>query len=1015
MQLPEDFLYEAQKILDLRVDITTRFLYSTDASIYQIEPLGVAFPRDGDQLAGVVELASKYHVPVLARGAGSSLAGQAIGEALILDCSRYMDHIIDINPEERTATVEAGVVLNAFNKALQKHALQFGPDPASAERATMGGSLANNASGAHSILYGMAADHLLAAEVVLSDGSVTQFEEMPAEEALRIATTYKQNNHNEETTNRVGAIYASALQIRERYQDIIRQKWPRTWRNASGYGLHYLLPWSPSAPPQWGRADNFTSQCSLPYPPVSPGSFNLSPLLCGSEGTLAIIRKAKLRLVSRPRNTILGVIPYEGLAEACDAVPGILELNPSAIELIPRNLIFLARSLPAYARQLSFMDEFSKNGEIPPALLVIEFSGEAPSELIEKTRRLGNHVFIAESAEVQKQIWEVRKVGLGILMSRPGDTKPVAFIEDLSVPVESLGKFVREMQRILSENHTEGDFYAHASAGCLHIRPLVNLKTAGGVKTLRNIARQSIEVVLQSGGSASGEHSDGLARGEWLTKVYGKEICTAFQELKQAADPDNILNPGKKVNVQPMDTNLRYGVHYHARGWEPVMDFSRPGGSPGINGLLEAIEQCNGAGVCRKAEGVMCPSFRATQDEMHNTRGRANLLRAMISGRFPGDKLAESSVREALDLCLACKGCKAECPSGVDMAKLKYEFTYQYYLKHPRKLRDYLFGYISAFSRVGSFFPSMTNALFGSRLFSFIGDRVLGLSSQRALPRFAPQSLSKILHNKRIIKPGGTVHSTEKVLLLIDAFTEYYYPQAGLAAVKTLCAAGCEVQVLPFLGAGRTLISKGFLKAAKTYTMSLVKSINRLDPDRKMAVIGVEPSEIYTLRDEYPDLLPGDESVLALAQRSWMIDEFIIRPSLNHQIRLNKILEKNNKILESPKTTVLVHGHCYQKAQPPAADGYPVGAFATIEMLKALGYEVKLIDSGCCGMAGAFGYESEHYELSVRVGELGLLKEVRKAEASVIIAASGVSCQAQILDGTGRQAIHPIQLVNPSE
>ncbi|MGE5225194.1 MAG: FAD-binding oxidoreductase, partial [Omnitrophica WOR_2 bacterium] len=350
MQLSKEFINETQKIVDLRVDIATRFLYSTDASIYQIEPLGVAFPKNGDQLAGAVELAAKYHVPVLARGAGSSLAGQAIGEALILDCSRYMDHIIEINPEERIATVETGVVLNAFNKALRKYGLQFGPDPASAERATIGGSLANNATGAHSIQYGMAADHLIAADIVLSDGSITEFRELSLNEAMRIAIPLNRNSKNENTKNRVGAIYASSLRIREQYKDVIREKWPKTWRNASGYGIHYLLPWSPSFPPQWGGAGDLKSPTPLPYPPVTPGTINLAPLLCGSEGTLAIIRKVKVRLVPRPQHTVLAVIPYEGLAEACDAVPGILELNPSAIELIPRSLISLAHSLPAYAR-----------------------------------------------------------------------------------------------------------------------------------------------------------------------------------------------------------------------------------------------------------------------------------------------------------------------------------------------------------------------------------------------------------------------------------------------------------------------------------------------------------------------------------------------------------------------------------------------------------------------------------------------------------------------------------------
>jgi len=508
MPLSPDFINDLRKVFagEIRTDLTTRILYSTDASIYQIEPLGVAFPRTQSDLAAAMEVAAAHGVPVLPRGSGSSLAGQAVGQALILDCTQFLNRIVEINPERMTATVEPGVILAALNRTAAAHGLQFGPDPASAERATIGGSLANNAAGAHSILYGMAADHLVSAEVVLSDGSQATFEEISLERARQIAAGDRRDVQT--------AIYRAALDIRERYGDAIRQHWPKTWRRASGYNLNYLLPWSPSQPPLWDENNAWQSESGpapIPYPPVSPGCINLAPLLAGSEGTLAVIRQATLRLVPNPRYTVLGVMAFSGLAEACEATPAILELKPSAVELIPQALIHLARSVPAYAHQLSFVEQLSPGGE-PAALLVVEFSGDNPAVLREQVRRLGPGVFMAGTAQAQKQVWAVRKVGLGILMSRPGDLKPIAFIEDLAVPVERLGEFVRSMEQILARNGTQGNFYAHASAGCLHIRPLINLKAQGGVSDLRRIATEAVELTLQLGGAVSGEHGDGIAR-----------------------------------------------------------------------------------------------------------------------------------------------------------------------------------------------------------------------------------------------------------------------------------------------------------------------------------------------------------------------------------------------------------------------------------------------------------------------------------------------------------------------
>ena len=1003
MPLSEEFILALQNVIsgEVRVDLPYRLLYSTDASIYQIEPLGVVFPRNPEDLIAVIEIAARYNMPVLARGSGSSLAGQAIGPALIIDCSRYLNHILEVDLESNTAVVEPGVILSSLNKNLAKYYMQFGPDPASAERATMGGSLANNATGAHSIIYGMAADHILSADVVLADGSQTTLSEINLEEANRLAGISEVRDQlslmerDVKPNNLVTSLYTAIFRIRENYQPVIQRNWSRVWRRAAGYNLNYLIPWSPSQPQQWS---------GLPYPPIRPGHINPAQLLAGSEGTLAILKRLTVRIVPKPKYTILGVLAFSGISEACDTVPSLLEFKPSAIELIPHNLIKLARSLPAYAHQISVIDPLRYSYGGNATLLVVEFSGDTEKQVDEQIKYLGDQALIAKSSEAQKQVWAIRTVGLGILMSRPGDTKPVAFIEDLSVPVEHLGNFTREMERIMASYGVEGDLYAHASVGCLHIRPLINLKTRKGVEALRGIAVQAADLTISLGGAVSGEHSLGLSRGEWLSKFYHPELVDAFRLLKKSVDPMNILNPGKMIDTQPMDVNLRYGIGYQGKAWQPIMDFTRNKTSP--EGLAGAIEQCNGAGVCRKSEGVMCPSFQATQDEMYSTRGRANLLRAMISGRFPDQSQGEQAVRQALDLCLACKGCKAECPSGVDVAKLKYEFSSNYYRRHNRQLRDYLFGYIGLFARIGSTYPTVMNLILSSPVFKWVGKQWLGLSPNRSLPKLAQKPLQRLGLLKQSI-----VDRQAKVLFLNDSFTEYFYPEAGESAISALQECGFSVKMIPILGSGRTLISKGYLRIAKTHALRLVEYIKSIDPQGGIPVIGVEPSEIYSLCDEYLDFFPEDLYAKELAKRTFMIDEFLIRPGDDDKVRIAPILTRAGHISNIESKKVLLHGHCYQKARPPAADGYPVGASATVDMLRMAGYQVDLIETGCCGMAGAFGYEKEHYDLSIKIGEMSLFPSIRQAGDQVIIAASGVSCQAQIEDGTGRKTRHPITLI----
>jgi FAD/FMN-containing dehydrogenase/Fe-S oxidoreductase len=976
MYLNQDFLSELRKHFtgDIRLDLGSRILYSTDASIYQIEPLGVVLPRTDEDLQACVELAAKYKIPILPRGSGTSLAGQAVGEALILDCSRWLDRIIEIDPELRIAIVEPGVILSSLNHAASKFGLQFGPDPASAERATMGGVIANNATGAHSILYGMTADHLLSADVIHSDGSLATWGEIEDQD---IKT---------EPNSIYRSIISTAINIGADYSDAIKTHYPRSWRNSAGYRINYLLPWSPSKPPQWAEEN---------YPPVKANTLNLAPLIAGSEGTLGVIRRARLNLVPKPKYTVLGILNYASIEEACEAIPHLLNYAPSAIELIPQLILRLARSVAAYAGQMNWVTSMNGTEGDPPALLVVEFSGNNMKELNSSIRSIDANVEIIESVEEQAQVWNIRKVGLGILDSRPQSARPIAFIEDCAIPVEHLGKFVHEIEKMLAAYGIEAGIYAHASAGCLHIRPILDLRTGEGVRYLREIAEQTLTLTLNLGGSMSSEHGDGIVRGEWLKKTYGDEITTAMIALKKAADPDGLLNPQKMFDSPAIDSHLRYGVNYRARSWLPAMDFTHNGS------LVTAIEQCNGQGVCRKDTGVMCPSFQATREEINSTRGRANLLRNLIQtgiavqpGELPNEfnekKDISKVVFESLDLCLACKGCKAECPSGVDMAKLKYAFLAEYYKKHRRMLRDYLFGYFHVTAKILSFAPQVINFLMNIILFRQLTYRVMKIAPRRPFPIFS--------RKKTFVKP---LPGYQKVLFLRDPFTHFVEPEIEQAAFNILFKLNFEVVVLKTIGAGASLMSKGLLHAARNHADRLMKEINKLDPNNSLPIIGIEPSEIYTLKHDYSDLLPEKHSFLkARSTKTWLFEEFIIR---SNDINNLRIATRDKKIIFQP--------HCHQKAEGPADDGLPLGSFASLEFLRNFGYEVEIIDAGCCGMAGTFGYELEHYDLSQKVGSLKLFPYIIKHKSEKVVCATGAACRMQIVQGTGISAIHPIVLV----
>jgi FAD/FMN-containing dehydrogenase/Fe-S oxidoreductase len=1037
MSLPPDFINELSKHFTGEIcnDLASRILYSTDASIYQIEPRGVVIPRTQDDLQAAVELAAKYKIPILPRGAGTSLAGQAIGDALILDCSRWLDSLIEIDPDAKTATVEPGLVLSKLNQAAAEHGLMYGPDPASADRATMGGVIANNATGAHSLTYGMTADHLLSADVIMADGTSGILGERSTLDNSLISN-----------------LYSSALEIREKYVDAVTKNWPRAWRNSAGYRLNYLLPWSPTKPSQWDGD----------YPAnLKPGTLNLAHLLAGSEGTLAIIRRATVGLVEKPKNTVLAVLTYQSNAEACDDVPRLLTHHPSVVELIPRFIIRQARSVPAYARQMGWVI-----GD-PAALLVVEFSGDQPSALKDAARGIGDLLAIAESKEDQARIWNVRRVGLGLLDSRPQSERPAAFIEDCAIPVDRLGEFVREVERILSAHGTEGGIYAHASAGCLHIRPILDLKKARGVSDLRSISEAVFALTLRLGGAMSSEHGDGLARSEFLEQTYGPELAEAMRMLKRSADPDNLLNPGKIIDAPKMDTNLRYGAEYKSHVWDSSLSFAHNGG------LDVAIEQCNGQGLCRKDTGVMCPSYQATREEMHSTRGRANLLRALISGQWAVgsgrsmvhgllsyDRQKVEATAQALDLCLACKGCKAECPSGVDMAKLKFAFQAEYYKTHPRKLRDYVFGYFHITAGMASLIAPVSNTMMEIPVVKNIIAKVLGITDKRPFPKFVNSS-SRFSRSIPETKWRGErdISSGKKVIFLSDAFARYIEPETEQAALGILSRCGFDVHVLPVIGAGASLFSKGFIEAAQRYAARVLDALDQIDPAREAPIVGIEPPEIYFLKHDYVDLLPGrGVEIVQRVNNTWLLDEFLLRSDEFRNLRVVILAERNgleNKMLPNSEEIVSprrhgdalpqarndvpkikFHPHCHQRAEGLSADGLPIGTGATVELLRSCGYDVELMDTGCCGMAGTFGYEVEHYDLSMKVGELKLfpmlrtpsqplpnpLGEMNLTESPYAdlgevpvrtegVVSSGAACRLQIRQGTGMDAVHPIVLI----
>jgi FAD/FMN-containing dehydrogenase/Fe-S oxidoreductase len=930
-----------------KTDQITRLLYSTDASIYQIMPLGVIWPRENSEVSAVVELAQKHRVPVLPRGSGSSLAGQAIGEALILDFSRFMDQILDLNPEEKTVTTQPGVVLGILNSRLADHMLTFGPDPASADRATIGGVLGNNATGAHSILYGMAHDHLLEANTVLSDGTTALFKE---HRNGSLAALLQQNTLE-------SSIYRELPKILDRYRNEIKNNYPKTFRNVAGYNLNIL---------------------------AQQEFINPATLLVGSEGTLGIITAAKLKLVPRPAYKTLYLIHFQDLGEALSATPEILETQPSAVELIDSMLIQLARGNPSYRPLLEAIQG------VPEAVLAVEYQADDPNSITGKENLLKHFGPIVPLIEHQAQdrIWKARKVGLGILQSKRGDAKPTAFIEDAAVPVKHLASYALGIKEYAAEIGVGAiAFYAHASAGCLHIRPQVNLKSEDGLKQMRLLAEKSLSLIQQFGGTTSGEHGEGFARGEFTEKLYGPGLKTAFQEVKEIFDPDYRLNPGKIINPPAMDQSnlLRYGVDYKTdlKPVRTLLSFEED------LGFDRAVEMCNGAGVCRQLEGgVMCPSFQATRDEEFSTRGRSNLLRAAMTGKLGPDGMTSRELYQALDLCLSCQACLSECPSAVDMSKLKAEFLYRYYQAHGLPFRSWFFANIAGVSRLAQPFAPLVNLVLASPLAGLLS--LIGIHPERKMPAFALQTFTSWYGKEQVLEKQN---EGKRAVFFYDTYLEYNYPHIGKALVKICQNAGLDLIVLKEkVDSGRPAYSKGVLNKAQALARINIEQLT-LYAEQGIPIIGCEPSVMVMLKKEYRDLVPGPAAD-RIAELAMMAEDFLLQEVDRGQVRFD---------FDGVSREILFHGHCQQKAN--------FGTSATLRLLGLIpGSKVEEIEAGCCGMAGAFGYEKEHYQLSLEIAELGLAPQIRKADKKTIICASGTSCREQIAHTTERKAKHPLEV-----
>ena len=946
---------------EVRFDSYTRHLFSRDASMYAIEPIGVVFPRDAADVAAVVATAGEFGVPVLPRGAGTSLAGQTVGQAIVMDLSRHMTRIINIDAERNVARVQPGVVQEQLNLAAARHGLVFGPDTSTRNRATLGGMIGNNSAGSQSVRYGMTIDHVLTLDVVLSDASQSTFGPLTADELVSRAAAPTLD----------GMICRDLPLLVERHQEAIATGFPRFWRQSGGYRLDRLEPLNPG---------------------TGSARLDLAKFVVGSEGTLVTVVEATVQLVPAPRHRVIAVGHFTSVQAAIEATQDSLACQPAAVELLDRTIIELSRRKIEYRSLGSIL-----HGD-PEALLFVTFFGDTRAEAVADLDRLeelwrahghGYYTLRAVDAAEQAALLKVREAGLGLLMAAStGTRRPLAFVEDTAVEPAKLASYTARFRQILESHGLTAGFYGHCSVGCLHIRPFVDLSQPGQLELMRAVAEEVRELVLEYGGVNSSEHGDGLARSEFNRRVFGDQLYAAMQETKRLFDPGNRMNPGKIVNAPAMTEHLRDA----AQPAQPVLAtrlrFDVPGGMRG------AADRCMNIGLCRKAStGVMCPSYMATRDEEHSTRGRANALLYALSLPDPSTALGSDRLHGILDLCLECKACKSECPLGVDMAALKTETLAAYHDQHGIPLRSRMFGSIRTLNRLGSAAFPLSNLAAGWRPARLMAQRWLGISAARPLPRFQRQDLRSWFRRRPAQR---TPASQGELIFLADSFTTFTEPSVGSAAIELLELAGWQVRFEGTSCCGRASLSKGLIDQARRMAAGMADRLGEAAA-RGVPIVGVEPSCLLTLRDEYSALLPGDPRAQAVAAATRLPEELLLEAIAEDRL----ILPKENGV---SGRRILFHGHCHQKAL--------AGTSATMALLRSIpGAEVIEVDAGCCGMAGSFGFEAEHYELSMSIGELRLFPAIRAEARETIIAATGVSCRQQIEHGTGRPARHPLEVI----
>jgi len=949
---------------EVRFDSYTRHLFSRDASMYTIEPVGVVFPRDAADVAAVVATAAEFGVPVLPRGAGTSLAGQTVGHAIVMDMSRHMNSIIEIDPERRVARVQPGVVQEQLNLAGARHGLMFGPDTSTRNRATLGGMIGNNSAGSQSVRYGMTIDHVHTLDVVLSDASRVTFGPLTAGERLSRAGAPTLD----------GTICRELPRLVERHREAIATGFPRFWRQSGGYRLD--------------RLDRLTGATSL----ARSAGLDLAKFVVGSEGTLVTVVEATVQLVPAPRHRAIAVGHFISVQAAIEATEDALACQPAAVELLDRTIIELSRQKIEYRSLGTIL-----HGD-PEALLFVTFFGDSQAEAVAGLARLeeswrshghGYYTLRAVDATEQAALLKVREAGLGLLMAAStGTRRPLAFVEDTAVEPAKLASYTGRFRQILDAHGLTAGFYGHCSVGCLHIRPFVDLSVPGQPELMRAVAEEVRDLVLEYGGVNSSEHGDGLARSEFNRRVFGDTLYAAMQETKRLFDPQNRMNPGKIVDAPAMTDHLRDTAQPPAPTLTTRLRFDAPGGMRG------AADRCMNIGLCRKAStGVMCPSYMATREEEHSTRGRANALLHALSMPDPRAALGSDRLNGILDLCLECKACKSECPLGVDMAALKTEALAAYHDQHGVPWRSRMFGSIRTLNRLGSAAFPLSNLAAGWRPARLMAERWLGVSAARPLPRFQRQDLRRWF--LRRAAPARKASQGE-LIFLADSFTTFTEPSVGRAAIELLELAGWQVRLESAGCCGRASLSKGLVDQARRMAAGMADRLGEAAASG-VPIVGVEPSCLLTLRDEYSALLPGDPRAQALAAATRLPEELLMAAVAEGRL----ILPPENGLRGR---RVLFHGHCHQKAL--------AGTTATMALLRSIpGADVVEVDAGCCGMAGSFGFEAEHYELSMSIGELRLFPAVRAEAAETIIAATGVSCRQQIAHGTGRMARHPLELI----